>query len=191
MDNTAGHVIIPSPGYLAGNWTLDPTDSEIEFSVRSLGAKVRGRLALVDAALRIDQDPSKSSITAILDPASLDTGNAKRDRHLRSAAYLDVSKHPAITYRSTAIRGEAGLWIVEGVLSMRGVTAPVPMTVDVPRFGSDVDGSGGPATGRRARFCAAANVNRGAFGLARYSGGGVLSSRKATIRLNVTAVLQG
>ncbi|MFE7241245.1 YceI family protein [Streptomyces sp. NPDC057580] len=78
------------PDYLAGTWKADPAHSEIAFSVRLLGiSKTRGRFTTHDVMLVTDKNPLRSSVTATIDLASIDTGNEKRDNHLHAAEYLE------------------------------------------------------------------------------------------------------
>ena len=109
MNPTLATVAIP--GYLAGIWEADPVHSEIGFSVRLLMAgKVRGRFTSYDVTIVTSEDPLGSSVAATIDLASIDTGNERRDNHLRSAEFFEVETYPTMSYRSTGIRqtGDAG-----------------------------------------------------------------------------------
>ncbi|MFE6757071.1 YceI family protein [Streptomyces sp. NPDC057684] len=170
------------PGYLAGTWKADPVHSQIAFSVRLLViGKTRGRFAAHDITLITDEDPLRSSVTATIDLASIDTGNEKRDNHLRAAGYLDVDKCPTMSYRSTGIRQSGDVWAVDGDLTLHGVTRQVPLTLKVKGFSSDQRG------GQRAGFSATAEINRRDFGI---DTGGVALSNKVSIGLEIQAVLQ-
>ena len=79
------------PGYLAGTWTAGPTRSEIAFSIRQLMVStVHGRFTSYDVTIVTSEDPLGSSVAATIDLASIDTGNQKRDNHLRSAGFFEV-----------------------------------------------------------------------------------------------------
>jgi polyisoprenoid-binding protein YceI len=97
-------------------------------------------------------------VTATIDLASIATGNQKRDNHLRSADVLEVAKHPTMRYRSTGIRQTDHGWIVDGELTLRGLTRQVPLAVAVNGFGPD------PFGGQRAGFTATAQIDRRDFG---------------------------
>ncbi len=86
------------PGAWASAWTLDPSATRIEFSVRNLSvARVDGTFRLASGHVTLDdEDPSRSTIGAVIDAASVDTSEPKRDAHLRSADFLDVARYPTI-----------------------------------------------------------------------------------------------
>ena len=176
------------PGYLAGTWKADPVHSEIAFSVRHLMiSKVRGRFTGYDVTIVTTEDPLASSVTATIDLASVDTGNEQRDNHLRSADFLEVERYPTMIYRSTAMRRADDSWIVDGELTLHGVTRHVPLAVDMNGFGPD------PWGGQRAGFSATAQINRRDFGIdltVPLDGGGVGVGDKVSISIEIQAVLQ-
>jgi len=120
--------------------------------------------------------------SATIDLASVDTGNPKRDEHLRSATFLDVASHPRVTYESTGVRRAGGGWVVDGDLTVHGVTRPVPLAVAATGFAAD------PDCGGHASFSATAVVDRTDFGIDGWTGGGVVGT-KVRISLAITAVL--
>ena len=173
------------PGYQAGTWTADLVRSEIGFSVRLLMAgKIRGRFTSHDVTIVTSEDPLGSSAAASIDLASIDTGNERRDNHLRSAAFFEVQTYPAMSYRSTGIRQTGDGWIIDGELTLHGVTRQVPLAVEVNGFSPDPDG------GHRAGFSATAQINRRDFGIDRWTGGGTVVGDKVSISLSIEAVLQ-
>ena len=178
-----------TPGYLTGTWKADPVHSEIAFSVRHLMvSKVRGRFTGYDVTIVTSEDPLDSSITATIDLASIDTGNEPRDSHLRSADYLEVEKYPTMSYRSTGIRRTDDGWVIDGDLTLHGVTRQVPLAVEVNGFGLDQWG------GQRAGFSATAQINRRDFGIdiaVPMDTGGVALGEKVSISIEIQAVLQG
>jgi polyisoprenoid-binding protein YceI len=174
------------PGYLVGTWKADPVDSEVAFSVRQLMVgKVRGRFTGYDVTIVTSDDPLGSSVAATIDLASIDTGNKRRDNHLRSADYFEVEKYPTMSYRSTGIRRTGGGWGIDGELTLHGVIRPVPLAVEVNGFGPD------PFGGQRAGFSVTAQINRRDFGItAPMDGGGVVVGDKVSIGFEIQAVLQ-
>ncbi|MDN3354872.1 YceI family protein [Actinomadura sp. DC4] len=176
------------PGYLTGTWKADPVHSEIAFSVRHLMvSKARGRFTAYDVTLVTGEDPRASTVTATIDLASIDTGNEPRDEHLRSADYLDVESYPTMTYRSTGIRQTGDGWVVDGDLTLHGVTRQVPLAVEANGFRPD------PFGGQRAGFSATTQINRHDFGVdlaIPMDGGGVVVGDKISISLEIEAVLQ-
>jgi polyisoprenoid-binding protein YceI len=176
------------PGYRSGTWTADPTHSEIAFSVRHLMvSKARGRFTRYDVTIVTADNPLDSSLTAAIDMTSIDTGLEARDNHLRSADYFEVDKYPTMTYRSTGISPTGEGWLVDGELTLHGVTRQVPLSVEANGFGPD------PYGGQRAGFSAAALISRRDFGIdisTPMEGGGVMVGDKVSISLEIEAVLQ-
>jgi len=176
------------PGYQAGTWKADPAHSEIAFTVRHLMiSKTRGRFTSYDVTIITNEDPLRSSVTASIDLASIYTGNEMRDNHLRTADYLEVEKYPTMSYRSTGIRQGDDGWIIDGDLTLHGVTRQVPLDVEANGFGSDAWG------GQRAGFTATAEINRSDFGIdisTPLEAGGVVVGDKVSISLEIQAVLQ-
>jgi polyisoprenoid-binding protein YceI len=180
------------PGYVAGKWAVDPVHSHVGFTVKHMMvSKVRGHFKIFDADVITAEDPLKSSFTARVDLRSIDTGNEQRDNHIRSADFFEVETHPEMTYKSTGIRptsdGEG--FIVDGDLTIRGVTRQVPLTLEVEGFGPD------PFGGTRAGFSLSGEINRTDFGVS-YNGpipgasGAVVISEKVQIQVEIEAVLQ-
>ena len=177
------------PGYVTGRWAIDPVHSEVAFSVRHLMvSKVRGRFTSFEGSFELAPDPLESTLTASVDLASIDTGNPDRDAHVRSADFLDVDQHPTLTYRSTGIRPEGDGFIVDGELSLHGVTKSVPLHLEVHGFQPN-----SPFGDTRAGFSASAEIDRPEFGVefnAPLDGGGVVLGNKIQISLDVEAILQ-
>ncbi|MFE7411881.1 YceI family protein [Streptomyces laurentii] len=145
----------------AGRWAFDPLHSAVGFTIRHLGiSKVRGRFNDLQAELVVGDTLETSSITATIGLASIDTGNADRDAHVRAADLLDVEKRPTMTFRSTRITGAGEDWTMDGDLTIGDVTRPVAFAVE---FGGVVDV---PVDGsRHAGFEATGEFRRSAFGL--------------------------
>jgi polyisoprenoid-binding protein YceI len=175
------------PGYVAGTWTIDPVHTEVGFSVRHMMvSKVRGKFTTFSGEIVTGEKPADSSVTAEIDLTSINTGNDQRDAHLRSADFFEVETHPKMTYRSTGVRDDDGDFILDGELSLKGVTRNVPLRLEVNGFGPDAYG------GTRAGFTATAEINRRDFGVnfsAALQNGGAVVSDKVTIHLEVEAVL--
>jgi polyisoprenoid-binding protein YceI len=170
------------PGYLPGTWKADPARSTIAFAVRQLVlTTVRGRFTNHDVTIVTGEDPLRSSVAVTIDLASVDTGNPKRDEHLGSA-FLDVAKYPTMSYRSTGVRYADDGWVVDGELTLHGITRPVSLAVAPTRFGP---GAGGE---QRAAFSATARVNRSEFNIDQWTGGGVVVSDKVSVSLEIEAV---
>jgi polyisoprenoid-binding protein YceI len=176
---------IAIPGYLAGTWKADPAHSEIAFSIRQLAGKVRGRFTGYDVTIVTTEDPLGSSVTATIDLTSIDTGNKRRDKHLRHADYFKAKTNPTMSYRSTGINRTDDGWLLDGELTLCGVSREVPLTVDVTGFGPD------PAGGQLARFSATAQLSRRDFGLhITMQAGGIVIADQLSINLQIQALLQ-
>jgi polyisoprenoid-binding protein YceI len=119
---------------VAPRWRLDPTDSRAEFRVPHFWGllTVKGRFEHLDGRLDADHDgPRRVELT--IDATSVSTRNRRRDRHLRSADFFDVDRHPQVCFRSTAIRaGSDGSVHVDGELTAAGrrVTLALEPTVE-------------------------------------------------------------
>jgi polyisoprenoid-binding protein YceI len=177
------------PGYLAGTWAIDPVHSDVGFTVRHMMvSKVRGRFGRFEGQLVTGEDRLDSSVTASIDLTSIDTNNPQRDAHIRSADFFDVENYPTMTYRSTGVRYDDDDLVVDGELTLKGVTRQVPLRLEVNGFGPDAYG------GTRAGFTATAEINRRDFGVnfnAALETGGAVVADKVTIHLEIEAVLQG
>ncbi len=175
------------PDYVAGTWTIDPVHSEVGFSVRHMMvSKVRGRFTTFSGQLVTGEDPLSSSVTAEIDLASITTGNDQRDDHIRSADFFEVETYPTMTYRSTGVRRDGEDYVLDGELTLKGVTRSVPLTLELNGFGPD------PFGGTRAGFTATGEINRKDFNVnfdAPMQNGGVVVSDKITLHLEIEAVL--
>lgn len=184
---TASTTATTIPGYVAGTWTIDPVHSEVGFVVRHMMvSKVRGKFATFSGEIVTGQDPLGSSVTATIDLASISTGNDQRDAHIRSADFFEVETYPTMTYRSTGVRVDGDAYVLDGQLTLKGVTKDVPLRLELNGFGPDAYG------GTRAGFSATAEINRRDFGVdfnAAMETGGVVVSDKVTIELEIEAVL--
>jgi polyisoprenoid-binding protein YceI len=175
------------PGYVAGTWNIDPVHSEVGFSVRHMMvSKVRGRFNTFSGQLVTGEDPLHSSVTAEIDLASIITGNEQRDAHIRSADFFEVETYPTMTYRSTGVRLHGGDYVLDGELTLKGVTKSVPLNLELNGFGPDAYG------GTRAGFTATGELNRKDFNVnfdAPMQNGGVVVSDKITLQLEIEAIL--
>ena len=178
------------PGYVAGTWAIDPVHSEVSFVVRHMMvSKVRGRFDKFEGTIVTGADPLASSVTAKVDLDSINTGQEQRDAHIRSADFFEVEKYPEMTFVSTGVKqGEEG-FILEGDLTLKGVTKPVAFNLEVNGFGPDAYG------GTRVGFSAETQIGRSDFGV-NFNGpipgvpGGVAVSENVTITLEIEGVLQ-
>jgi polyisoprenoid-binding protein YceI len=187
IDVHAGDDLSP----LAGSWEIDPTHSALEFVARyAVFTLVRGRFTSFTGTVVIDPPYSESTqIDVDIDAASVDTAMDVRDAQLRTDEFFDVEHHPTISFRSrSATVLAAGRYTVRGDLTVRGVTQPVRLGVDL--FGRAPDVLGNPRLGLKAT----AKVLRSAWGItwnAPVPGGGVALADEVDLELDVSLVPAG
>ena len=172
-----------------GRWVIDPVHSHVDFVVRHMMiSKVRGRFREFSGVICIDEIPERSSVEATIVAASIDTGDEERDRHLRSAEFLDVEHHPEIRFRSLSLRpSDKDHWKLTGELTIRGVTRPVMLLVEYCGTAAD------PWGNTRAAFLASGEINREDFAITwnqALEAGGFLVGKGVKIEIDVEAVLQ-
>ena len=113
-------------------WSLDTTHAAADFAVKHLMiSTVRGRFKKLSGSGETDGNGALKSVEMVIDAASIDTNEPKRDDHLRSPDFLDVANYPNITFRSTNIRQNASDITIAGDLTIRGVTKPVTLRGDI------------------------------------------------------------
>ena len=172
---------------MSNQWDFDLSHSSIGFHVRHLMvSKVHGRFTKWNGSLELDEsDLTKSRLDVSIDAASVDTKEAKRDDHLRSADFFDVEKFPALTFKSTKIEKDGENYLVTGDLTIRGITKSVKLEVE--GGGQVKDPWGGTRTG----FSAKTSVNRKDFGLTwnvALEAGGFVVGDKIEITLEIEAI---
>jgi polyisoprenoid-binding protein YceI len=188
MTTTDSGTLTGIPGYVAGTWSIDPVHSEVGFTARHMMvSKVRGKFRTFSGEIVTGVDPLGSSVSAEIDLSSIDTGNEQRDGHIRSADFFEVETYPTMTYRSTGVRQDGDVYILDGKLTLKGVTRDVELALEINGFGPDAFG------GTRAGFSAIGEINRRDFGVnfgAVMETGGAVVSDKITMQLEIEAVLQ-
>ncbi|MBV8517504.1 MAG: YceI family protein [Acidobacteria bacterium] len=174
-------------------WQIDPAHSSVEFAVKHMMfTTVRGRFKDVKGTIEVDEsNPDNSRVNVELTANSIDTGSPDRDAHLRSADFLDVEKHPTLTFVSKRVEGaakqEGDRFRVIGDLTIRGTTMEV--TLDCVYEGTGKDPWGGTRAGSRA----SARIDRREWGLKwnqALETGGVLVANEVRIEVEVQAVKQ-
>jgi len=186
---TATQTAPPVTGYLPGRWTIDTTHSEIGFGIRHMMvSKVKGKFTEFSGTFVTGENPLDSSVEATVVLSSVDTGNADRDAHLRAADFFDVDEHALMTYRSTGVRSDGDDFVVDGELTLRGVTREVPLKLEINGFQAET-----PFGDTRSGFTATAEIDRRDFGVSfnmALEGGGVGLGNKVQITLEIEAILQ-
>ena len=173
--------------FAAETFVVDKSHSEATFQVRHMMSKVSGKFDDFAGKVEVDRTkPGASSVEFTIKTASINTGVADRDKHLRSADFFDAEKNPEITFKSTKIvPGKTkNVYNVSGNLTMRGVTKPVTIPVEFGGFGKD------PWGNERAGFSLTTTVNRKDYGInwnKALDNGGFLLSDEVTINVNIEA----
>jgi polyisoprenoid-binding protein YceI len=168
-------------------YALDTAHTTVEFVVRHLMiTKVRGRFTAFDGSVELEAGSElPAAIRASVDARSIDTREEQRDTHLRSADFLDSDVFPTLTFESTRIDGTPDEFIVDGKLTIHGVTR------DVSLKGSFEGRATDPWGGERVGYSAHTTINRKDFGLtwnAALETGGVVVGDEVRIELNVEAI---
>jgi polyisoprenoid-binding protein YceI len=179
------------PGYAPapGTYALDTTHSYVSFTARHLMVtKVRGRFPVTAGELVIADDPSQSSVNATIDIAALESGDAKRDEHLRSADFFDTANYPTAAFRSTSVDDHGnGEFTLHGELTIHGVTRPVSLA------GEYLGAQASPWGDTRVGFSAETEVSRKEWGLewnVALEAGGVVVSDKVKLAIDAEWIAQ-
>ena len=172
---------------ISGDYTIDPTHTRIGFSTRhAMVTTVRGQFTEFGGTAHVDTaNPENSRVELTIQTASIDTGVADRDAHLKSADFFNADQNKEITFSSTKVERDGDDWIVTGDLSINGVTKSV--TVPFEFAGSARD----PFGNLRIGFEGGTTINRKDFGVtwnAALETGGVLVSDKIKLELDVSAI---
>ncbi|WP_420239562.1 YceI family protein [Telmatobacter bradus] len=181
----AGLLALAAPLALAqsSTWVSDTAHSEVDFSVTHLSiSKVNGRFGKVQATVVYDAAHiASSSVKATIDVSTVKTGEDGRDNHLKTPDFFDTTSFPTATFVSTAVSKSGNNLIVNGALTLHGVTKPVTLTVEGPA---------GPVEGmdhkQHAGFSATTTISRSAFGIgSKFPAAMVGDDVKLTIDLDV------
>lgn len=175
---------------ISGDYTIDPTHTRLGFSTRhAMVTTVRGQFTDFAGTAHVDAaNPGASRIQLTIQTASIDTGVADRDAHLRSADFFDADANKEITFTSTGVERDGEDWVVTGDLSIKGETRPV--TIAFEPTGSARD----PFGNLRIGFEGGTTINRKDWGLtwnAALETGGVLVSEKVKLDFDVSAIRDG
>ncbi|ASS94867.1 YceI family protein [Peribacillus simplex] len=168
-------------------WTVDPTHSAIEFSVKHMMiAKVKGSFNKFEASILANpSDLTTAEIDFTVDVASIDTRNADRDNHLRSADFFDVEKNPTLTFKSTKIvKTNEDEYDVTGNVTLNGITQEETFSITFEGQGKD------PWGNEKAGFSGKGKVKRSDYGLtynAALETGGVLIGDQITLTIEIEA----
>jgi polyisoprenoid-binding protein YceI len=182
MNSTAVATLIPT-----GTWTVDPAHTNVGFSVKHLGiATVRGKFEQFEGALEIGEELSSGRAHGTVQGASINTNDAGRDEHLRSADFFGVEANPELRFESIGIRPlDEDTFEVEGELTMNGITNPVTLTAVVQ--GTETD----PWGNERVGLEVIGQLNRGDWNMTfnqALGSGNLLVGEKVKLELDISAV---
>lgn len=167
-----------------GTYDIDPTHSEVGFSVRHSGiAKVRGRFTDFSGTFTVAENLSESSASVTIASGSVHTGNDQRDQHLTGSDFWDAEKNPEWTFTSSSVSGDGEEFVLHGDLTINGVTKPVALDVE---FNGALGEPGEEVVG----FSIGTQISRKDFGLTwnvALEGGGMLVGDRVTITIEVEA----
>ena len=184
MIATATKTLVP-----AGTWVVDPVHSTVGFSVKHLGiATVRGKFDEFEGTLEIGADDASARAYGTVQAVSVDTNDAGRDEHLRSADFFGVEENPELRFESTGITHvDDDTFEIAGDLSMNGVTKPIALTAEVQ--GTETD----PWGNERVALEVTGQLNRSDWNMTfnqALGSGNVLVGEKVKLVLDIAAVKQ-
>jgi polyisoprenoid-binding protein YceI len=180
---------VATPQTATTTWNIDAAHSAAEFKVKHMMiSNVKGQFAKVTGVLTLDEsDLTNSRVEAVIEAASIETRDAQRDAHLKSADFFDVEKFPTLSFKSTGVSlVRDGELAVEGDLTIRGVTRKERFSVEGP-----TPPTKDPCGNTRVGVSATTKINRKDFGLtwnAALETGGILVGDEVTIALDVEFV---
>ena len=172
---------------ITGDYTIDPTHTRLGFSTRhAMVTTVRGQFTEFSGTAHVDSaTPANSHVALTIQTASVDTGVADRDGHLKSADFFDADNNKEITFSSTKVERDGDDWVITGDLTIKGVTKPI--TIDFESNGSARD----PFGNLRIGFEGGTSINRKDWDLswnAALETGGVLVSEKIKLEFDISAI---
>jgi polyisoprenoid-binding protein YceI len=180
---------VPTSANLAGDYVLDPAHTRVGFSARhAMVTKVRGQFDEFEGSAHVDTDnPANSTVAVTIQAASVTTGQAQRDGHLKTPDFFDVENYPEIRFVSTDVERDGTEWSITGDLTINTVTKPVTILFEETGEAKD------PFGNLRVGFEGTVTINRTDWGLtfnAALETGGVLVSEKVTLEFDVSAIRQ-
>ena len=185
MISTAQTTLVP-----AGTWTVDPVHSTVGFSVKHLGiATVRGHFDEFEGTLEIGEGDETARAHGTVKAISVNTNDAGRDEHLRSADFFGVEANPELSFASTAIEHvDDETFLITGDLTMNGITKPIKLTAEVQ--GTETD----PWGNERVALEVRGQLKRGDWNMTfnqALGSGNLLVGEKVTLTLDISAVKRG
>ncbi len=177
----------PAAANIAGDYVLDPAHTRVGFSARhAMVTKVRGQFDQFEGNAHVDtENPANSTVSVTIQAASVTTGQAQRDAHLKTPDFFDTENYPEIRFVSTDVERDGTEWSITGDLTINAVTKPVTILFEETGEAKD------PFGNLRVGFEGTVTINRGDWGLtfnAALETGGVLVSEKVNLEFDVSAI---
>ena len=184
MISTSKSTLVP-----AGTWQVDPVHSSVGFSVKHLGiATVRGKFEEFEGILEIGEGDESARALGTVQGVSINTGDAGRDEHLRSADFFGVERNPELRFESTQVtQVDEDTFEITGDLTMNGVTKPITLSAEVQ--GEETD----PWGNERVALEVTGQLNRGDWNMTfnqALGSGNLLVGEKVKLQLDIAAVKQ-
>ena len=170
-----------------GTWVLDPSHTEIGFTVRHLVSKVRGKFEEFESAVVVAENIAESKATAAIKLTSINTGTPDRDNHIRSNDFFGVEENQTMTFEATGIKQDGEDYLVTGDLTIKDITKAVELEVELLGVGTD------PWGGTRVGFEAETGISRKDWGIdfnIPVQGEKLMIGDKVSIKITAEAVLQ-
>lgn len=170
-----------------GTWVLDPSHTEIGFTVRHLVSKVRGKFEEFESAVVVAENIAESKATAAIKLTSINTGTPDRDNHIRSNDFFGVEENQTMTFEATGIKQDGEDYLVTGDLTIKDITKAVELEVELLGVGTD------PWGGTRVGFEAETDISRKDWGIdfnIPVQGEKLMIGDKVSIKITAEAVLQ-
>jgi len=158
----AGVVLFTGIAQAADKFTVDPVHSSLAFKIKHANVSYFfGRINGPEGMIKVDDDPTKTSFDVTAKVANIDTGNTKRDDHLKSPDFFSASEFPTLNFKSTAVKkGDGNKIEVSGDLTIHGQTKPITVTLEKI-------GQGKSQMGERAGYAGDFTIKRSDFGMSK------------------------
>jgi len=182
-------LILLAVGANAATYNIDASHSSVSFKVRHMMiSKVTGTFTGFSGSVEFDPGtPESGSVEAVIDMATVDTNDEKRDEHLRSPDFFNVETYPEMIFKSTGVKADGDDFVITGELTLMGVTKPVELALE---FNGEIDD---PWGNTRAGFSAEGKIDRRDFGMSwnkSMDKGGIVVGNDVSITLEIEAIKQ-
>ncbi len=177
-------ILVLVSGARAETYAIDASHSNVDFTIRHIESRLSGGFTGLSGSVSYDPaNPEESTVSATIGTNTIDTNNARRDGHLKSADFFHAEKYPSITFQSTGVRSKGDRLLVTGDLTMHGVTQQVVLPVEILGVGTH------PMSKKAvAGFVAEVVIKRSDFGVNNWTDAAGVLGDEVTVRLNIEGV---